>query len=186
MQVSIGLATGSQKGGAMNRHQVTAGVLASCLALQACSSRPRDFTPQLTAPPTSQSDFESAYASCHQLLVAGKLDASGRAASGAVGAAAGAGTALAGGTAAAAVGGYAGLAAASATIVLLPFAVLGGAWGMAKMKRAKKERSIRTALEGCLQERGYDVAGWTVAPKKKAETVTPEVGSRAEESRPST
>jgi hypothetical protein len=137
------------------------------VTLQGCSSRPRDFTPMLAAPPASQAEFQTAVADCHQLLVAGKLDANGRTASGAMGVAAGAGTAVVGGTAAAAVGGYAGLAAASATIVLLPFAVLGGAWGMAKMKRAKKERAIKTALEGCLQERGYQVADWTKAGKKK-------------------
>lgn len=119
----------------------------------------------LVAPPVSQAEFDGAYADCHQLLVAGKLDASGRTASGAAGVAAGAGTAVAGGTAAAAVGGYAGLAAASATIVLLPFAVLGGAWGMARMKRAKKERAIKMALEGCLQERGYQVASWSKGAK---------------------
>jgi hypothetical protein len=121
----------------------------------------------LAAPPVRQADFDAAYADCHQLLVAGKLDASGRAASGAVGAAAGAGTAIAGSAAATAVGGYAGLAAASATIVLLPFAVLGGAWGMARMKRAKKELAIKTALEGCLQERGYQVASWSRGVKNK-------------------
>ena len=85
-----------------------------------------------------------------------------------MGAAAGAGTAIAGTTAATAVGGYAGLAAASATIVLIPFAILGGAWGMARMKRAQKERAIKTALEGCLDERGYQVASWSKAAKKKA------------------
>jgi len=141
--------------------------LAGCVMLQGCSSRPREFTPMLAAPPASQAEFDAAYADCHQLLVAGKLDANGRTASGAVGVAAGAGTAVVGSTAAAAVGGYAGLAAASATIVLIPFAVLGGAWGMAKMKRAKKEKAIKTALEGCLQERGYQVAEWEKARKKK-------------------
>ena len=62
--------------------------------------------------------------------------------------------------------GRAGLAAATATVVLLPFAIVGGAWGMAKMKRAKKERAIKTAMTGCLQERGYQVAGWSKAAKK--------------------
>ena len=60
-----------------------------------------------------------------------KLDASGRSGSAGAGAAAGATTAVAGGALASA-GGYAGLAAASATIVLLPFAIVGGAWGMAR------------------------------------------------------
>jgi hypothetical protein len=141
--------------------------LVGSVTLQGCSSRPREFTPVLAAPPASEAEFDAAYGNCHQLLVAGKLDANGRTASGAAGVAAGAGTAVVGSTAAAAVGGYAGLAAASATIVLLPFAVLGGAWGMARMKRAKKERAIKTALEGCLQERGYEVANWSKVAKKK-------------------
>ena len=141
--------------------------LVGSVTLQGCSSRPREFTPVLAAPPASEAEFDAAYGTCHQLLVAGKLDANGRTASGAAGVAAGAGTAVVGSTAAAAVGGYAGLAAASATIVLLPFAVLGGAWGMARMKRAKKERAIKTALEGCLQESGYEVANWSKPAKKK-------------------
>ena len=141
--------------------------LVGCVTLQGCSSRPREFTPVLAAPPSSQAEFEAAYANCHQLFVEGKLDANGRAGSAGAGVAAGAGTAVVGSTAAAAVGGYAGLAAASATIVLLPFAVLGGAWGMARMKRAKKEQAIKTVLGGCLQEQGYQVAEWAKAAQKK-------------------
>lgn len=34
------------------------------------------------------------------------------------------------------------------------------------MKRAKKERAIKTAMEGCLRERGYQVAGWSKGVKK--------------------
>lgn len=130
------------------------------LGLQGCSSRPREFTPTLAVPASNEAQFAAALADCQQLYVAGKLDAHGRAGSAGAGAAAGAGTAVAGGATAAAIGGYGGLAAASATIVLLPFAVLGGAWGMSRMKRAKKEQAIKTAIGGCLQERGYQVAGW--------------------------
>ncbi|MCH8617265.1 hypothetical protein LZ016_14300 [Sphingomonas sp. SM33] len=151
----------------MSTHRLTASVLMLCLALQACSSRPREFTPELARAPDSQSDFETAYGTCQQLLVEGKLDSSGRGVSAAAGAGAGAGTAAVGAATATAVGGYGGLALASATIVLLPFAVLGGAWGMSRMKRAKKEHAIQTALRGCLHERGYEVASWTKAPKKK-------------------
>lgn len=144
-------------------HRVTACALISCLTLQACSSRPRDFRPTLGSPTASLADFEAAYATCHQLLVAGKLNSSGRSGSLAGGAGAGAGTAAVGGTAAAMAGGWGGVALASATVVLLPFAIVGGAWGMSRMKRAKKERAIKTALEGCLQERGFQVAGWSKA-----------------------
>ena len=138
--------------------------VAVALTLAGCSSRPREFNPTLAAPVTNQSAFDFAYTTCQQLLVAGKLDASGRSGSAGAGAAAGATTAVAGALATA--GGYAGLAAATATVILLPFAIVGGAWGMAKMKRAKKERAIKTAMTGCLQERGYQVAGWSKAAKK--------------------
>jgi hypothetical protein len=139
--------------------------LAFALILEGCSSRPRQFNPTLAAPAANPSDFNVAYATCQHLLAAGKLNSSGRSGSAGAGAAAGATTAVAGGALASA-GGYAGLAAASATVVLLPFAIVGGAWGLAKMKRAKKERAIKTELTGCLQERGYQVAGWSKALKK--------------------
>ena len=162
----------------MQKHQITAGALMLCLGLQACSSRPREFTPELTRAPASQPEFDTAYATCQELLVTGKLNASGRSASAAAGAGAGAGTAAVGSAVATAAGGWGGVALASATIVLLPFAVLGGAWGMSRMKRAKKERAIKTALQGCLQERGYEVASWSKSPKKKAATVRHEVAGK--------
>jgi hypothetical protein len=140
--------------------------LIACLTLEACSSRPREFTPMLITPTASQVQFDAALSECKQLLIAGKLNSSGRAGSAGAGAAAGAATVAGGGTAAAAIGGYAGLAAASATIVLLPFAIIGGAWGMSKIKRAKKEAVIKSAMGGCLRERGYEVAGWSKAVKK--------------------
>src|SRR6476659_4476094 len=140
-------------------------VVTACagLLLQACSSQPREFNPTLTAAQPDRAAFDQAYSSCNQLLVDGKLDQNGRTASLGGGAAAGATTAAVGVGTAAAMGGYGGLAVASATIILLPFAIVGGAWGMAKMKRAKKENAIKTAMSGCLEERGYQVAGWSKA-----------------------
>jgi hypothetical protein len=120
----------------------------------------------LAAPPASAAAFEAASAECTQLLVAGKLDKDGRLASGATGVATGAGVAAAGGAAAAATAGYAGMAVAAATVVLLPFAVLGGAWGMSRMKRGQKEKAIKTAIAGCLKERGYEVTGWQKTGRK--------------------
>jgi len=64
------------------------------------------------------------------------------------------------------------MAVAAATIVLLPFAMVGGAWGMSKMKRAQKEKAIKTALGGCLAERGHDVAGWEKTGRKVPKTAT--------------
>lgn len=102
------------------------------------------------------------------MFVAGKLDQEGRLASAGAGAAAGGTAAVAGGATAAVVAGYGGLAVASATIVLLPFAIVGGAIGMSKIKRAKKEKAIKTAMAGCLEQRGFVVEGWTKMSKAEA------------------
>ena len=101
-------------------------------------------------------------------MVEGKLDSSGRLASGAVGVAAGGATMAAGAAAASSAGLYGGMALASATVVLIPVALIGGAFGMSRIKRGKKENAIKTAMSGCLEERGYVVAGWTKAGKKPA------------------
>jgi hypothetical protein len=140
---------------------------AACLVLQACSSRPREFTPTLGIAPDSQAQFDTAYAQCRQLLVTGKLDGSGRLASGGAGVAAGSAVGVAGGAAAASAGLYGGVAVASATLVLMPVAIIGGAVGMAKIKRHKKEMAIQRAMTGCLRERGYEVASWHKAPRIK-------------------
>lgn len=141
-------------------------IAASSLVLTGCSSRPREFEPMLANAASSNAEFEAAYATCQQLFVAGKLDSEGRLGSAGAGAVAGGATAAVGSTAAAAAAGFAGLGVAAATIVLLPFAVLGGAFGMSRYKRAQKEQAIKTAMEGCLKERGFAVVGWTKADKK--------------------
>ena len=108
------------------------------------------------------------FGTCQQLFVEGKLDSNGRAGSAGAGAAVGVGTAVAGGAAAVGAGPWAGAAVASATVVLLPFAILGGAWGMSRMKRANKERAIKRVMSGCMAERGFQVSGWTKTGKKVA------------------
>ena len=154
------------------RREITGLVVICSVSLGACSSRPREFTPTL-APAVNEANFPAAYETCRQLLARGELTASGRSKSLAAGAGAGAGTAAVGGTAAAMAGGWGGLALASATVVLLPFAIVGGAWGMSRMKRAKKEQAIKLAMEGCLQERGFRVAGWSRAIKNPVVTHDP-------------
>lgn len=148
-------------------HRSIALVATVGLALPACSSRPREFVPTLASPPASSAALEASTAECSRLLVEGKLDRNGRVGSGAAGAAAGGAMAVAGGAAASSAGLYGGgVAIASATIVLLPFVALGGAWGMAKMKRAHKEKAIRTLMTGCLKERGHEVTGWEKTGRK--------------------
>jgi len=56
----------------------------------------------------------------------------------------------------------------SATLVLMPVAIVGGAIGMAKIKRHKKEVAIQHIMAGCLRERGYDVASWEKIRRSKS------------------
>jgi hypothetical protein len=149
----------------MRKDLIAAGFIS--LLLEACTSRPREFTPTLGIAPTDQTRFEAAYANCKQLLVSGKLDGNGRLASGGAGAAAGTAVGVAGSAAAASAGLYGGMAVMSATLVLMPVAIIGGAVGMAKIKRHKKEVAIQRAMTGCLREHGYEVAHWQKAPRNK-------------------
>lgn len=153
----------------MDRNLFVAAVALAAL-LQGCSSRPRAFTPTLAAPQSGQgvfdqAAFDQANSDCTELLVEGKLDNSGRLVSAAGGAAAGGATVAVGGATAAAVAGYGGMAVVAATVVLLPVAIIGGAFGMSKMKRAKKEKAIKTKMAGCLAERGYLITEWVKAKK---------------------
>lgn len=149
-------------------NKATSLVLIGCLLLPACSSRPRNFEPTLATPAPDRAAFDAAFAQCHEAMLAGKLNSSGKGASVGAGAKAGAGTAAVGGTAAALAGGWGGVALASATVVLLPFAVIGGAVGMSHAKRAKKERVMKAAMEGCLHDKGFEVAGWSKAIRHPA------------------
>src|SRR6185503_19907547 len=131
-----------RRGEAKMQNRWVALALVGCLSLEACSSRPREFEPTLATPSANQAEFDSAYATCRQLLVAGKLDSSGRSGSLGASAGAGAGTAAVGGTAAAVAGRWGGVALASATVVLLPFALVARARGMRPAPPATNERPI--------------------------------------------
>ena len=49
----------------------------------------------------------------------------------------------------------------------MPVAIIGGAVGMAKIKRHRKEQAVQRVMGGCLRDRGYEVASWAKAPKVK-------------------
>ena len=89
-----------------------------------------------------------------------------RLASGGVGVAAGVGVTAAavGGTASTMAGAA---AAASAAVVMLPVVGVAAAWGVAKARKAKKEREVKDATALCLSEAGYVVRDWTVAKRKR-------------------
>ena len=162
-----------------------------CAALAAaslsggCSTRPREFQPQLTAGPPAPAGGaphaevptrlppEEAVATCQTMVAAGKRShfASNAAATGAgVAAAYGAGLMAAGGVAASVAIGESVAAAmvGGATMMLVaPVAIFGAS----RMIRAGKEKEIKTATARCLLEHGYRVDKWErVAPGRKAAT----------------
>jgi hypothetical protein len=142
-------------------------MLLAALSLSACSSRPREFAPALAAAPADANQFDADYEKCRTLVANGQRSGFGsRLASGGVGAAAGAGVgmAMAGGTYSTVAGA---MAAAGATLVLMPVVALASAWGVAKRSKLKKEKSIKSATGLCLAEHGYAVAGWERAKNQK-------------------
>lgn len=138
---------------------------AAVLLLASCSSRPREFEPTLQAVPADQAAYDQHYETCRTLVAQGQRSNFGpRIASGGVGAAA------AVGVGAAAFSGTAGsiaatAAAASAAAVMMPVVGIGAAWGMAKARKARKERDIKRATALCLSEQGYAVSDWKVAKR---------------------
>jgi hypothetical protein len=141
-------------------------LLMAALAVQACSSRPREFSPKLAAAPADEAAYQLAYSDCRAQLAAGKLNRSDALASGGVGAAAGAATGVAGAAAAGSATGFmGGLAVMGATIVAAPVVAVVGAWGSAKSRKLKKEKATKEATARCLAERGYQVADWKRAKR---------------------
>jgi len=136
-------------------------LLMAALAVQACSSRPRQFAPTLQAAPVDEAAYRLAYSECEAQVASGKLIRRDALASGGVGAAAGVATGAVGAAAASSATGFlTGAAVLGATIVAAPVVAVVGAWGAAKSKKLKKEKAIREMTGQCLAERGYQVADW--------------------------
>lgn len=147
--------------------------VAGTLLLTACSSRPREFTASLAAPPADQSGFETAHETCRTLVAQGYRSGFGAriASAGAGVAGVGAGLAVGMGAGAATMGTGAGVAAAgvaaSTALVMVPVLGVAAAWGLSKRRKARKEREIKSAMGLCLSEQGYTVDSWRVAKKRR-------------------
>jgi hypothetical protein len=158
----------------MIRQILCAALVAASLST-GCSTRPREFTPELSAGPAAPTASaaaaeaparlppEQAVAACQTMVAAGKRSnfAGNAAATGAgVAAAYGAGLMAAGGGAAAGAGLAEGIAAAvagGATMMLVaPVAIFGAS----RMIRAGKEKELKAATARCLLEHGYSVDKW--------------------------
>lgn len=142
---------------------------AAAVLMSGCSSRPRNFAPVLGAAPTDVQAYEARWLACRDEAMTASGRGSGRLASAAGGAVAGAGgvTAVSAVTASsyATMGGA--MAALGAIVLAAPVAALGGAWGISKIKKAKKERAIKTATAACLASAGYTVEKWRVMSKRE-------------------
>ena len=141
---------------------------AGAVVMTGCSSKPRNFAPVMAAPPADAQAYEAQWLSCREQVAATAKNGSGRAASALGGAAAGVGGAVAVGTSAGASAGMVGaMAAASATVILAPIAAIGGAWGISKIKKTKKEKAIKVATADCMAKSGYSVDKWRVMSKQE-------------------
>lgn len=141
---------------------------AGAVLITGCSSKPRNFAPVMAAPPADAKAYEAQWLTCRQQVAATAKSGSGRGASALGGAAAGVGSAVAVGTSAGASAGMVGaMAAASATVILAPIAIVGGAWGVSKIKKTKKEKAIKAATADCMAKSGYAVDKWRVMSKQE-------------------
>ena len=157
----------------MNRTIVA--VTAAAVALAGCSSKPRNFAPVLSAEPSDAKIYEAQWLACREQVAASTKHGSERGVSAVGGVAAGAAGATAVGAATAGTyATYAGAAAAmGATIIAAPIALVGGAWGLSKIKKNKKERAIKAATAECLSKAGYAVESWRVMKKQEVRALPP-------------
>lgn len=150
-------------------------ITAGAVLVAGCSSKPRNFAPVLTAAPADEQAYESRWLACRDEVRVTTKNGSERGVSAVGGVAAGAGGAAAVGAATA--GTYAGYAAAGAaigaTIIAAPLALVGGAWGISKIKKTKKEKRIKAATADCLAKAGYSVDKWRVMKKSEVRALGP-------------
>ena len=153
---------------------------AGTVTITGCSSKPRNFAPVMSTAPADAKAYEAQWLSCREQVAATAKNGSGRGASALGGAAAGVGSAVAVGTSAGASAGMVGaMAAASATVILAPIAAIGGAWGISKIKKAKKEKAIKSATADCMAKSGYSVDKWRVMSKQEVRALRAAPGAVA-------
>ena len=150
------------------KHNICALAAVSVLA-SGCSTRPRNFTAELSAPVPDRAAFENDFRTCQALVRQGhrngfKSAATGLAVgTGAVGAGLAVGTATAGGV----YGGYGAAGAAAGAALMATTLVVGIAgFGLTRLIRGGKERKYKRVMDACLTEYGYSVGSWAKVDKK--------------------
>ena len=142
---------------------------AAAMLATGCSTRPRNFTAELSAPVVDRAVFEDEFRTCQTLVRQGRKSGFKDAATGlavgtgAVGAGLAVGTATAGGV----YGSYGAAGAAAGAALMATTAVFGIAgFGLTRLIRGGKERKYKRAMDACLTEYGYGVSRWLTVKKK--------------------
>tara|TARA_R110002072_G_scaffold28732_3_gene91977 strand:- start:1567 stop:2010 length:444 start_codon:yes stop_codon:yes gene_type:complete len=131
------------------------------LAMAACSTMPREFTPVLAEPLSLDPGFAGVMEQCTALVDAGVRADFGNQSLGTVAV----GTTAAYGTGAVAMASagstlLGSAAAASVAVVAMPVIGILAGVGYSRHVRARREGEIQTAMTTCLAESGYRVERW--------------------------
>ena len=148
----------------MTNKMILATAAAAMLAT-GCSTRPRNFTAELSAPVPDRAAFEGDFRTCQTLVGQGhKSNFKGAAASAL---ATGVGTVGAG--AAMASAGLVGITSGGGAVVAaaaMPVVGVFLGFGVSRMIRSGKEGKYKRAMNTCLDEYGYGVSRWSTVKKK--------------------
>ena len=148
----------------MTNKMILATAAAAMLAT-GCSTRPRNFTAELSAPVPDRAAFEGDFRTCQTLVRQGhKSNFKGAAASAL---ATGVGTVGAG--AAMASAGLVGITSGGGAVVAaaaMPVVGVFLGFGVSRMIRSGKEGKYKRAMNTCLDEYGYGVSRWSTVKKK--------------------
>ncbi len=143
-----------------------AAITAAALALSACSTLPRAWTPVMSTAPQDAAAFEAAFAQCSDDVRAGRTENFREGRGGAVGGGAAAGAvagvvvASSAASGAGMLGGIvAGAGLVTGAVLVAPIAIIG----ISAARRAHNERVVRDAMTRCLAEEGYVVDDWRLS-----------------------
>ena len=149
----------------MTNKMILATAAAAMLA-SGCSTRPRNFTAELSAPVPDRAALESDFRTCQTMVRQGRK--SGFKDAAAMGLATGVG-AVGGGAALASaglIGVNIGTGAVSALTYAVPFIGVFAGFGVSRAIRSGREGKYKRAMNTCLDEYGYGVSRWSTVKKK--------------------
>lgn len=150
----------------MQNRPYTACLVALSVMAAGCSTRPRNFSANVSAPVADRMAFENDYRTCEKLVRAGHSSNF----KGAAATIATTGVATVGAGAAIVSTGLGGVnvatGAASASLAAVPVIGILAGFGVSRAIRGGKERKYKRAMGDCLAEFGYPVGTWTKLKKR--------------------